>query len=623
MTARSALTTSDLTAFTEGRHSTLYLYLGAHPDASGCVFAVWAPGVEKVRVVGEFAPRGRALTARRGGMWTARVAGAKPGDWYRLELTTTEGRETRADPFAAQIRDPSQPEGIICDLGYRWRDGKWMRGRSRSQGATRPMSIYETHLGSWRRTREGGFLGYRRAARELAAYVSNLGFTHVELLPLAEHPFFGSWGYQATGYFAATGRYGSPTDLMAAVEILHRAGIGVLLDWVPSHFANDLHGLARFGGSALYEHPDPRKGYHPDWKSAVFNYESGEVRSFLLSNARWWLETFHLDGLRVDAVASMLYLDYSRGEGEWTPNEHGGRENLAALEFLRSLNAMVKEEFPGVLVVAEESTAWPGVTRPHYLGGLGFDFKWDMGWMNDTLSYMRREPVHRKYHHNELTFRMLYAFSERFVLALSHDEVVHMKGSLAGKMTGSQRERLAQLRLLFGYMWAQPGKKLLFMGGELGQWSEWNHDGELDWDLLKRPAHRGVQHWTRDLNRLLATQPALYSRDHQGDGFMWVDANDSDRSVLSFLRFDQEGKPLLVVANFTPEEWPAYRVGVPERGRWKKLLNSDDRRYGGTGRRLGHLNAQPRPSHGHEFSLDIDVPSFGVVFIGRAKRGAA
>jgi 1,4-alpha-glucan branching enzyme len=550
-------------------------------------------------------------------MWTGRIKGARSGDWYRLEIVTATGDvEHRADPFAVQYREPSGPDALVCDLKRRWRDGRWMKARAGRATAGQPMSVYEVHLGSWRRSSDGNFLGYRQAARELAAYVGELGFTHVELLPLAEHPFYGSWGYQATGYFAPSCRYGSPTDLMVAIETLHRAGLGVILDWVPSHFANDLHGLAQFGGRPLFEHPDRRKGFHPDWQSAVFNYESGEIRSFLLSNARWWLETFHVDGLRVDAVASMLYLDYSRGEGEWEPNEYGGHENLAALEFLRSLNAMVEEDFPGALVVAEESTSWPGVTRPHYLGGLGFDYKWDMGWMNDTLGYLRREPIHRRYHHNELTFRMLYAHSEHFMLALSHDEVVHMKGSLATKMPGTESEKLAQLRLLFGYMWGQPGKKLLFMGGEFGQWSEWNHDGELDWHLLKKASHRGVQRWVRDLNGLLASEPALSVRDFHGEGFSWVDANDAARSLFSFLRFDQTGGPLLVVANFTSETWTAHRFGVPRGGRWKTLLNSDDRRYGGSGWSPGRLVAKPRPEHGFEFSLEMNVPPFGIVFAG-------
>jgi 1,4-alpha-glucan branching enzyme len=489
-----------------------------------------------------------------------------------------------------------------------------MRQRGELQAHDRPMSIYEVHLGSWRRSRAGGFLGYREAAKQLADYVSGLGFTHVELLPLAEHPFYGSWGYQATGYFAPTARYGSPADLMAAVETLHRAGIGVILDWVPSHFAGDLHGLARFGGAALFEHPDPFKGHHPDWNSPVFNYESGEVRSFLLSSARWWLEKFHLDGLRVDAVASMLYLDYSRAEGEWRPNEYGGRENLAALEFLRSLNAMAQESCPGAVIVAEDSTSWPGVTRPHYLGGLGFDLKWDMGWMNDTLRYMRRDPVHRSYHHGDLTFRMHYAFAERFLLALSHDEVVHLKGSLAAKMPGIESERLAQLRLLLAYMWALPGKKLLFMGAELGQWSEWDHEGELDWQLLGQASHRGVRRWVSDLNSLLAERPALHQQDFEPEGFAWIDADDSDRSLLSFLRFDRAGRPLLVVANFTPESRPGSAFGVPEAGRWKTLLNSDDKRYGGSGHRAGRLVARQRPLHGYDFSIELDVPPFGAVF---------
>jgi 1,4-alpha-glucan branching enzyme len=545
------------------------------------------------------------------------VRGAKDGQWYRYAVTTPSGEiEQRGDPFAVAFREPAVPEAIIGKPARRWRDGTWMRTRESRQVGDRPLSIYEVHLGSWRRSAGGDFLSYRQAASDLAEYVGQMGFTHVELLPLAEHPFYGSWGYQATGYFAPTVRYGSPTDLMAAVETLHRAGIGVILDWVPSHFASDRHGLAQFAGQATYEHADRRKGFHPDWDSPVFNHEAGEVRSFLLSSARWWLERFHLDGLRVDAVASMLYLDYSRADGEWEPNHYGGRENLAALEFLRDLNAMIKAEFPGALVIAEESTSWPGVTRPHYLGGLGFDLKWDMGWMNDTLRYLQRDPLYRRHHHNDLTFRLLYAFSERFLLSLSHDEVVHMKGSLATKMPGTDRERLAQLKLLLGYMWAQPGKKLLFMGGELGQWAEWTHEGELDWELLRRAPHRGVRRWVEDLNRLLVAEPALHQRDFDPAGFSWVDVDDSARSLVSFLRFDGAGRPLLFIANFTPQPWPRCRFGVPVKGRWKTLLNSDDPRYGGSGARPGRLVAEARPEHGYEFSLELDVPPFGAVFAG-------
>jgi 1,4-alpha-glucan branching enzyme len=545
------------------------------------------------------------------------VRGAKDGQWYRYAVTTPSGEiEQRGDPFAVAFREPAVPEAIIGKPARRWRDGTWMRTRESRQVGDRPLSIYEVHLGSWRRSAGGDFLSYRQAASDLAEYVGQMGFTHVELLPLAEHPFYGSWGYQATGYFAPTVRYGSPTDLMAAVETLHRAGIGVILDWVPSHFASDRHGLAQFAGQATYEHADRCKGFHPDWDSPVFNHEAGEVRSFLLSSARWWLERFHLDGLRVDAVASMLYLDYSRADGEWEPNHYGGRENLAALEFLRDLNAMIKAEFPGALVIAEESTSWPGVTRPHYLGGLGFDLKWDMGWMNDTLRYLQRDPLYRRHHHNDLTFRLLYAFSERFLLSLSHDEVVHMKGSLATKMPGTDRERLAQLKLLLGYMWAQPGKKLLFMGGELGQWAEWTHEGELDWELLRRAPHRGVKRWVEDLNRLLVAEPALHQCDFDPAGFSWVDVDDSARSLVSFLRFDGAGRPLLFIANFTPQPWPRCRFGVPVKGRWKTLLNSDDPRYGGSGARPGRLVAEARPEHGYEFSLELDVPPFGAVFAG-------
>ncbi len=614
----SALGAAELEAFRAGRHTTLYRRLGAHPDADGCAFAVWAPAARAVKVVGEVAPRGRALKRTRGGIWTGRVPRARPGQLYRLTVTDSRGRETeKLDPFAVAFRDPARPDAVVPEPPRRWRDGGWMRERTARQAPDRPLSVYEVHLGSSRRTADGGFLDYRESARQLAAYASELGFTHVELLPLAEHPFYDSWGYQATGYFAPTCRYGSPRELMAAVETLHQAGLGVILDWVPSHFPTDPHGLFRFDGEALFEHPDPRKGHHPDWDSAIFNYESGEVRSFLLSSARWWLETFHLDGLRIDAVASMLYLDYSRGEGEWQPNEHGGNQNLAAIELLRALNRMVHEEFPGALVVAEESTAWPGVTRAADHDGLGFDLKWDMGWMHDTLAYLRREPIHRPHHHNELTFRMLYAHQERFLLALSHDEVVHAKGSLASKMPGGETERLAQLRLLLGYMWAQPGKKLLFMGGELGQASEWSHDGELDWRLLERPAHRGVRRWVEELNALLAAQPALHERDFEPAGFAWVDADDGERSLLSFLRFDRAGRPLLVVANFSAEPWSGHRLGVPEAGRWRTLLSSDERRFGGGGSSPGRLRAEARPLHGYPASLTIDVPSFGVVFAGR------
>ena len=453
-----SLDTRALAAFHAGRHSTLFRHLGAHPDERGCSFTVWAPGARAVRVVGEFAPRGRRLEPRRGGLWTTRVRAAAPGHWYRYEVTNGRGRvERRADPFARSLRDPSGPEAIVHAPRRRWRDGAWMRSRAQRQAADRPVSIYEVHLGSWRRAANGGFLGYRDAARQLADYATELGFTHVELLPLAEHPFYGSWGYQATGYFAPTARYGSPDDLMAAVETLHRAGIGVILDWVPSHFAGDRHGLARFGGRYLFEHPDRRKGHHPDWNSPVFNYESGEVRSFLLSSARWWLETFHIDGLRVDAVASMLYLDYSRAEGEWRPNRLGGRENLAAVEFLRSLNAMVAERFPDALVIAEESTAWPGVTRPVADGGLGFTLKWNMGWMHDTLGYFATDPVFRGGCHDQLTFAMIYEHSERFLNPLSHDEVVHGKGSIYTRMPGDKWQKLAIGSVRYGVMCAEDG----------------------------------------------------------------------------------------------------------------------------------------------------------------------
>jgi 1,4-alpha-glucan branching enzyme len=501
-----------------------------------------------------------------------------------------------------------------------------MEGRAPRQSLSAPMSIYELHLGSWKRVREDGWrsLSYRELAPQLAEYASSLGFTHVELLPVMEHPFFGSWGYQTTGYFAPSSRYGTPQDLMYLIDVLHQHGVGVLLDWVPSHFPTDEHGLGFFDGTHLYEHGDPRQGFHPDWSSWIFNYDRHEVRSFLLSSALYWLEAYHADGLRVDAVASMLYLDYSRKPGEWVPNAHGGRENLGAISFLRRFNEEVYGRLPGVQTIAEESTAWPMVSRPAWLGGLGFGFKWDMGWMHDTLEYMRRDPIHRSHHHGELTFRMLYAFTENFVLPLSHDEVVHGKGSLLGKMPGDPWQQLANLRLLYGVLWAQPGKKLLFMGGELGQWSEWNHDGELEWHLLQHAPHQGIQRFVRDLNTTCRAEPALYELDCEPAGFAWIDCNDNEQSTLSWLRRSRSGAGTIAVAcNFTPVPRHGFRLGVPFGGRWSEVLNGDATLYGGSGQgNLGGVDAAPVAWHGQPSSLVITLPPLAVVWFRHEGPGA-
>src|SRR5581483_9188405 len=505
-----------------------------------------------------------------------------------------------------------------------WQDAAWMAERGGRNSLRAPIAIYEVHLGSWRRVPGDGDrpLGYREIAEPLADYVCEMGFTHVEFLPLMEHPFYGSWGYQLTGFYAPTSRYGTPQDLMCLIDHLHQRGIGVILDWVPSHFPTDEHGLGYFDGTHLYEHSDPRQGIQPDWNSLVFNYGRNEVRSFLISNALYWLDVFHADGLRVDAVASMLYLDYSRRQGQWIPNKYGGRENLDAIEFLRQLNTAVYEEHPDVQTIAEESTAWPMVSRPTYVGGLGFGLKWDMGWMHDTLQYMSLDPVYRKHHHAALTFRMLYAFTENFVLPLSHDEVVHGKGSLAGKMPGDDWQKLANLRLLFGYMYTQPGKKLLFMGGELAQWREWSHDRSLDWHLLDDPRHRGVQRWLRDLNTAVRAEPALHADDSNPDGFQWLDCHDSEQSTLVYLRRAREHEDVVVVAcNFTPLPRHNFRIGVPSDGDWREILNGDAPLYGGSGQgNLGGVAASPVPSHNQPFSIAVTLPPLAVVvFKGRGR----
>jgi 1,4-alpha-glucan branching enzyme len=567
----------------------------------------WRAGADRL------APRGSS------GIWEGFVAGVGRGAVYKYHVDSRVGgyRVDKADPFAFQAEAPPRTASIVWPLDYEWGDKTWMEARARSAGIGAPMAIYEVHLGSWRRVPEQGGrpLGYREIAPQLADYVHEQGFTHVELLPVMEHPFYGSWGYQTTGYFAPTSRYGTPQDLMFLIDHLHQRGIGVILDWVPSHFPTDEHGLGFFDGTHLYEHGDPRQGLHPDWNSFIFNYGRHEVRSFLLSSAVYWLDRYHADALRVDAVASMLYLDYSRRAGEWIPNAHGGRENLEAIGFLRRFNAEAYAARPGVQTIAEESTAWPMVSRPTWLGGLGFGWKWDMGWMHDTLLYFSRAPVHRSHHHNELTFRMLYAFTENFVLPLSHDEVVHGKGSLLAKMPGDDWQKFANLRALYGYMWTQPGKKLLFMGGELGQWSEWNHDASLEWHLLEHAPHRGLQRWVRDLNTALRGEPALHEIDCEPAGFAWIDCNDNEQSTLCYLRRAASTRDVLVVAcNFTPVPRRRFRIGVPYGGRWHEILNSDAPLYGGSGLgNLGGVDAEPRAWHGHAQSISITLPPLAVV----------
>ncbi len=625
----SRFTADDLYLFGEGTHYRLYRLLGAHPACAGgregTWFAVWAPGARAVSVIGSFngwdRKRDPLVPLGSSGIWEGFVPEAGEGDCYKYYVRSAHGgyRADKADPFAFASELPPQTGSVVWKLDYSWHDDAWMRDRGPRNALTAPISIYEVHLGSWRRDPQAPdrLLGYREIAPQLADYAAEMGFTHVELLPVMEHPFYGSWGYQVTGYFAATSRYGTPQDLMFLVDTLHERGIGVILDWVPSHFPRDEHGLGFYDGAHLYEHADPRQGVHPDWGSFVFNYGRSEIPAFLISSALFWLDHYHADGLRVDAVASMLYLDYSRKEGEWVPNPFGGREDLDASRFLRRLNETVYREYPGVQTFAEESTAWPMVSRPTTIGGLGFGLKWDMGWMHDALQYMAEDPVHRKYHHNLLTFRLLYAFHENFVLPLSHDEVVHGKGSLLERMPGDDWQKFANLRLLLGYMMAQPGKKLLFMGDEFGQRREWNHDESLDWHLLELPAHRGVERWVRDLNWAYREVPGLHQRDHSPDGFAWVDCSDADASILSFVRRGEEGVPdVLVVYNFTPVPRLDYRVGAPLSGRWRVALNSDTEVYGGSGvGSSGGLSTDPVPSHGHAQSLRLSVPPLGMLLL--------
>jgi len=621
------LTDFDLHLISEGSHYRTYEKLGAHPKiiegTAGITFCVWAPNAEYVSVTGDFNawnPDASPMKARGdSGIWECFIPSLPVGALYKYHVRSRfEGYSAeKADPygFAAEIRP--QTASKVWDLnGYRWNDQAWMETRPRRNIHTSAMSTYEVHLGSWMRVpaENDRWLTYRELAHKLADYVHEMGFTHVELMPVSEHPFDGSWGYQTVGYFAPTSRFGSPDDFMYLVDTLHQRGIGVVLDWVPAHFPKDEHGLGYFDGTHLYEHADPRQGSHPDWGTFIFNYGRSEVRDFLLSNAVFWLDKYHIDALRVDAVASILYLDYGRKEGEWIPNQYGGRENLEAVSFLRRVNEVVHAEFPGVTVIAEESTAWPGVSRPVYLGGLGFGFKWNMGWMHDMLQYMSKDPVFRSHHHKLITFSMLYAFSENFILPFSHDEIVYGKGSMLRKMPGDDWQKFANLRLLYGFMYGHPGKKLLFMGNEFGQWNEWNHDTSLDWDLLEQSSHRGLQRWVRDLNTYYRSDPALYEADFDSAGFEWIDCDDNRTSVVSFLRRSPRGENTVFVCNFTPVPRHNYRIGVPSGGFWKEELNSDAPLYGGSGQgNSGGVHAAPLPIHGRPYSLTLTLPPLAVV----------
>jgi 1,4-alpha-glucan branching enzyme len=627
----STISEHDLFLFGEGRLYQGYRMLGAQPMESlgiaGVRFAVWAPNAERVSVVGDFNGwDGRVHTMRSlgsSGVWEMFIPGLPPGSLYKFEIRNRHSGEVlvKADPYAREFElRPNTAARITAPAGHVWRDGAWLEKRKNLDWLHAPFNIYEIHAGSWRRHPDGRFYTWRELAESLVPYVKEMGYTHIELLPISEHPLDESWGYQTTGYFAPTSRHGTPDELRAFVDACHQADIGVILDWVPAHFPQDAWALARFDGTALYEHEDPRLGLHIDWGTHIFNFGRHEVKGFLLSSAHYWLEEFHLDGLRVDAVASMLYLDYSRKAGEWLPNKYGGRENLEAIDFLRQLNIMVHDEFPGALTFAEESTSWPMVSRPVYLGGLGFSMKWNMGWMNDTLTYMQNDPVHRRYHHNELTFGQLYAYTENFVLPFSHDEVVHGKRSLLAKMPGDGWQKFANLRLLFTYQMTYPGKKLNFMGNELAQGREWRIGGELDWGLLEREQHQGVKSLSRDLNRLYHDRPALHDLDFTSDGFAWIDCHDADQSVLSYLRRDRKGSFVAVMLNFTPVPRLGYRIGVPRPGLYREILNSDSQFYGGSNLGNGEgAVAENTPWMGHPYSIVITVPPLAGIVLALAE----
>jgi 1,4-alpha-glucan branching enzyme len=619
----NTLTDHDVYLFKAGNHARLYDKLGSHLRPDGTAhFAVWAPNARAVSVIGDFNgwnAQADELKPRwdGSGIWEATVSGVDAGAAYKYRIVSQHNSvQDKGDPYAFAWEEPPRTASRVWTLEYEWGDQEWMRSRAQHNALSAPMSIYEVHLGSWRRGADGKSLSYRALAQELVEHVKRTGFTHIEIMPVTEHPFYGSWGYQTTGYFAPTARYGTPQDFMLFVDTLHQNGIGLILDWVPSHFPNDEFGLYRFDGTHLFEHADPRQGYHPDWNSAIFNYGRNEVRAFLMSSALFWLDKYHIDGIRVDAVASMLYLDYARKSGEWIPNPYGGRENLDAILFLRNLNEAIYRDHPDVQVMAEESTAWPMVSRPTYIGGLGFGLKWNMGWMHDTLRYFKEDPVHRKYHHGEITFSLVYAFHENFVLPLSHDEVVHGKGSLIGKMPGDTWQQFANLRTLYGYMWGHPGKKLLFMGQEFGQRREWQHEESLEWWALQYSEHGGLMHWISDLNRFYTQESALHEADFDPSGFEWIDANDAELSTLSFVRKSRDGKNLvLVVCNLTPVPRENYLLGVPQPGFWREMLNSDALFYGGSGvGNQGGVHSTPVPAHGRYHAIRITLPPLASVY---------
>lgn len=631
----SLITDDDTYLFKQGNHFRLYEKLGSHivtvDGVEGTFFAVWAPNARQVFVTGDFnwwSHESHPLSVRwdGSGIFQGFIPGIGNGTIYKYHIVSNENGYTvdKGDPFAMHWETPPKTASIVWDVNYEWGDREWMESRGPANSLKAPYSIYELHFGSWRRKPEEGnrSLSYREMAEFLPDYVREMGFTHVEFLPLNEHPFYGSWGYQTVGYFAPSSRYGTPQDFMYLIETLHRSGIGIILDWVPSHFPSDEHGLTFFDGTHLFEHQDPKKGFHPEWNSYIFNHGRYEVRAFLISSALFWLDKYHADGLRVDAVASMLYLDYARQEGEWIPNIHGGKENLDAIYFIRRFNEVVYQEYPDVQTIAEESTSWPMVSRPGYVGGLGFGMKWNMGWMHDTLEYYELDPIHRKFHQNLLTFNIWYAFFENFILPLSHDEVVYGKGSLLRKMPGDDWQKFANLRLLFGYMFGEPGKKLLFMGAEFGQWDEWYHEKSLDWDLLDFPAHQGIQRWVQDLNGFYRQEPAMHELDFSNRGFEWLDFHDAESSVLAFLRKGEStGDMILVAANLTPVPRLNYRFGVPRGGFWNEVLNSDSKTYGGTGHgNFGGVETVPIPSHGRNQSVSLVLPPLGIVFLKNEAR---
>ena len=624
------LSNFDRYLISEGTHERAYEKLGAHlvefAGEQGTVFAVWAPNARQVAVVGDFNgwdPAAHPMHSSDAGIWTLFIAGLPEFSVYKYHITTQDLQGIdKADPYGFFMEERPRTGSVVAELDrYQWQDDDWVANRASRQPLDGPISIYEVHLASWRREPDEQwgqrYLSYRELAATLIPYVKEMGYTHIEMMPIAEHPFDGSWGYQVLGFFAPTSRFGTPEDFMFFVDQCHAAGLGVILDWVPAHFPKDGAGLNRFDGTQLYAHANPLQGEHQDWGTLIFNYSRNEVRAFLISNALFWIDKYHIDGLRVDAVASMLYLDYSRKDGEWIPNEYGGRENLAAISFLRKTNEVVHGVFPGVLTIAEESTSWPMVSRPTYLGGLGFSLKWNMGWMHDTLSYMTKDSLFRRYHHNQMTFGMLYAFHENFVLPISHDEVVHGKGSLLNKMSGDEWQKFANLRSYLGFMWGYSGKKLLFMGCEFGQWQEWNHDTGLEWGALSAPTHQGVQRLVRDLNLVYQNEPALYQADFDWTGFSWVDANDSDNSVLSFIRYARDPADfVVVVTNFTPVVRQGYRIGVPRGGDYRELINSDQEVYGGAGVGNGPVcTARAEPCHGMEHTLSLVLPPLATLFL--------